>query len=1086
MRCIHSTNQTLLIMKIHENCLKQERQHVIDRLPDEDNTPASLRIYFKCISYKFMLSSFFVLLIFFAAHAQQIKKLSGTVSDDKGQPLSGVSVTIKGATSGTATDESGKFSISAKSSDVLVFTMISYTTSEITVGNQVVINVSLVSSASALSDVVVVGYGTQKRANLTNSVSSIKSADIVTTKNENILNSLSGKVPGLRIVQNSSEPGSFSNSFDVRGLSANGGSPALLVIDGIPRSDISRVDPNDVESISVLKDASAAVYGVRAANGVILITTKKGKKGSIELNYTGSYGWQVPIRLSKPVGIVDWMTLVNEKSIHNAGTGFMGNTVYTPEEIAEYANGTKKGTDWYDAVMKKSAAQTQHNFSASGGSDRISYYASLGYTSQDGIFKSNDLNYKRYNIRSNITAKVTNNLTLDVNLTGIMDEKGQPYISPWYVFRSLWYQPPIYSIYANDNPGYLNNPLGGLSPVAHSYAGINGYQNLNNKWFQSSASLTYNIPGVQGLSVKGLYSYDYNTNDNKKYQNAYNLYTYDASTDKYNAAPQQTPGTMRKEFYEYSQSLAQLSLNYNHSFGNSHNIGGLLVYEASDRTGDNLYAQRELSLAIDQLFAGNSTNQQGNSSSDINTLYKFSTSALVGRFNYNYKSKYFAEFSFREDGSSRFGEGKRWGFFPAGSAGWRISQEKFWRNAEKLSFINEFKIRSSYGITGDDNTKTVYGFLTGYTYPSGGSVFDNTFVNAVKDKGLANANFTWYTSKMFDIGADLEAWKGLLGVTFAYFERNRSGLPSTQVLAMPDVVGATLPEQNLNSDRTRGFDLEVSHKNVIGKFGYNVRGMFSATRTMWVNNVRAKAGNSYLNWKNNLTNRYIDIYWGYGSGGQFESYNAIANSPIYVNKATVVGDYRYEDWNGDGQIGADDSYPIARKGMPLITYGFNIACNYTGFDLNLLFQGAGRVNAAYLEQLNTPLWAGGNALTQFLDRWHPENPTADPYDPNTKWVSGNFAYTGTVPYTNTLSNLHSAAYLRLKSIELGYTFSNKWLQKTGIKSARLYANGYNLLTFTKLKYIDPEHPSETSSINSNYGYFYPNDKIYTFGLNLKF
>lgn len=1068
-----SVRQTIFRVRDHHDSLREKMKSLFAGF-----YPAKLKPVFS-LPFLFLIS----MLMSLSVSAQNPAKIQGVVSDEKGESLPGVTVKVKGTSLGTVTNTNGKYTIDAKPGQVLTFSFLGYKTREITVNDVNPLNIALSPSSSSLNEVVVVGYGTQKKGSLTSAVSQINSSEITTTKNESIVNTLTGKIPGLRIVQNTSEPGSFNNSFDIRGM----GTP-LIVIDGLPRPDLTRIDPNDVESVSVLKDASAAVYGVRAANGVILVTTKKGKKGTAEFNYTGTYGWQVPSGFPSSVNAVDYMTLVNEQSMHNVNGGHL---TYTDQDFAAYLDGTKQSTDWHAATVNKSAPQTEQSLSVSGGTDKTTYYASLGFTGQDGILKSNDLNYKKYNVRSNLSTKITKNLTFDLNLSATMDEKNQPYQSPYWIFRSMWYQPPVNPVYANNNPAYLNNLPNPLHPVAQSDADVSGYQKFNNKWFQSSASLTYSLPFVPGLSVKGLYSFDDVLNDNKMYNKAYNLYRYDSATDTYVPTLNQSPSTIRREFYEYPTTLSQLSLTYNHAFKGGHNVNALLLYEQSTRNADNFYAQRELSIPVDQLFAGNSLNQQGNMNSG--QLYTKENAAYVGTFTYDYKGRYYGKFAFRYDGSSLFAQNKQWGFFPDYELGWRISEENFWKNSSALSFIDNFKLRASYGITGDDSASS-YQFISGYAYPASGSstgqppgtVFDGTFINGVQNKGIPNANLTWFTSKIFDAGVDVEAWNGLLGITFDYFVRNRSGLLGTQALSLPDVVGASLPQQNINGDRTQGFDFEVTHRNHIGKFLYNFKATFGMTYTMNTTVVQAKAGNSYLNWLGNTSQRNNNIYWGYGSDGQYTSYGSIEHSDQFTGRGVLTGDYKYQDWNGDGQVGADDTHPIATTGLPLITYGFNIGGAYKNFDFNFLFQGAGEVNASYLEQLNTPLWAGGNALSQFMDRWHPADPKADPYSPSTVWVPGNFAYTGTVPFTNTLENLHSAAYLRLKSAEIGYTFPTKWLNRAGIKGVRVFANAYNLLTFTTLKYLDPEHPSATSAVDQQYGYAYPLDKIYSFGLNVKF
>lgn len=1009
--------------------------------------------------------------------AQSAGTIRGLVVNPQGAPLVNVSVVVKETKQGVATDSTGHFAISAAKGQTLVFSIVGSATREWLIRNDEVINITLATSSSSMDEVVVIGYGARKKATLAGAVASVTGEEVVTTKNENVQNMLTGKVAGLRVTQNSSEPGSFDNSFDIRGL----GTP-LIIIDGVPRTNITRLNPSDIESISVLKDASAAIYGIRAANGVVLITTKKGKKGTLKLEYDGVYGLQFPSRLPKPVGIFDYMTLVNEQRMHNINGG---TPLYTEADFEAYRNGTKVAADWQDAIIRSSAPFTQHDISASGGNENTTYFVSLGYMSQDAIFKSNDVNYKRYNVRSSLTTKISKRLTLDLNMTGIFDQKDQPYISPWYVFRSLWYQPPVQNIYANNNPAYFNNVPSNLNGLAHSRSDVNGYIQLKNKWFQSSASLNYEIPYVKGLSAKGLFSYDFNDNNNKTYMKAYNLYNYNASTDTYTPVPQQTPATIRRDYAEFPATLLQASLNYSRTFGGQHNLTALLLYERNTRTADNIFAQRELSIAVDQLLAGNSTNQQGNMAAG--NLYKQITASYVGRLAYDFRGKYIAEFTFREDGSSKFAIDHQWGFFPAGFLAWRVSEESFFKNIQALSFINNFKIRGSYGVTGDDNSAN-YQFITGYNYPASGSatgtpagsVFDGTFVSGIQSKGLPNPAISWFTAKMLNVGFDIQAWKGLLGVTFDVFRRDRTGLLATQALTLPDVVGVGLPQENLNGDRSEGFDFDISHENHIGKFNYNIRGVFGYTRTMNTTRVVARAGNSYLNWNNSTytADRWTNLYWGYGSTGQYQSYSQIVNSPFYNPRTTVVGDYMYEDWNGDGQISTQDNHPISTAGLPTITYGLTIGASYKGFDLNMTWNGAGKVYVSYLEQLNTPLWAGGGALEQFMDRWHPADPKADPYDPNTTWVPGHFAYTGTVPYTNTMANAASAAYLRLKTVELGYTLPQKFYSPTGLKGLRVYVNAYNPVTITKLKYLDPEHPS------SQFGYLYPLDIKLTFGVNV--
>lgn len=1021
-----------------------------------------------------------------ATTQQSGRMLKGSVNDTFG-PVAGANVIVKGTTNGVITDADGNFILqNVPANAIIQISFIGYLTQEIPAGNQTSLDVNLREDTQKLDEVVVVGYGTQKKVTLTGAVSAIQSDDIVTTKNENAQNMLTGKVPGVRIVQKSSEPGEFNNTFDIRGM----GNP-LIIIDGVPRDNMSRLDANDIESLSVLKDASAAIYGVRAANGVVLITTKKGKSGHVELDYSGNVGWQNPTGSPKSASAADWMTLKNEKAMRNLYGGVLA---FPLDEIEDYRSGKLQGTDWWDACMRTLAPQTSHSLSATGGNEKTNFYISAGYLYQESFLKSNDMDYDRFNIRSNITSKLTDRLTVSLNMSGIMDQKDQQYQNADWIIRAFQRAPATQPIYANNNREYLMNGwIEGDNPVALMDADQVGYKKLNNKWFQSSIDVAYDVPFITGLQAKAMFSYDFQLADNKLYEKSYTQYTYDEANDVYNHHERVGTSKFRREQFTKDALLYQLSLNYKRTFAEKHNVSALVLLEGSRRNGDNFFAQRELSLALDQLFAGNSTNQEGNMSTryDVNNpanrdLYKEANLGLVGKLGYDYMSKYMAEFSFRYDGSSKFGTGAQWGFFPSASVGWRLSEEEFWKESQ-MAFVNNLKLRASYGKMGDDRASN-YQFINGYLYPGGGfdgqgnsgSVFDGSFVNGVQSKGITNPNITWYIAKTLNVGIDLEAWNGLLGVSADYFARNRSGLLSRRNLSLPGVVGAELPEENLNSDFTQGTELELSHRNRVGEVGYNLKGIFSYTRTMTKYQERGRAGNSYENWRNNGNDRFNDIKWGKGDGGRYESFDQIINSPIYTDKNVLPGDFIYEDWDGDGQITDHDTKPIGYMGKPQINFSLAVGADYKGFDLNLLFQGTGMSYVKYVEQLREPMWGNdlSNALEYFMDRWHPASPTADPYDPSTEWVSGKYGY-ATLADENSRFNFFNASYLRLKSAEIGYTFPTAWIAKSGIKSLRLYLNGYNLFTIKSVE-IDPEHPEDS------YGNMYPLNRTFSVGANIKF
>jgi TonB-linked SusC/RagA family outer membrane protein len=1014
------------------------------------------------------------------------------VADATGEPVIGANVVIKGTSTGVITDINGKFEINVPDKAVLVISYIGYINSEITPGNQSDLRVTLRENALGLDEVVVVGYGTQRKATLTGAVSSINSDDLIATKNQNVQNSITGKIPGVRVVQKTSEPGEFNNQFDIRGF----GNP-LVVIDGIPRDNFARMDPNEIESISVLKDASAAIYGVRAANGVVLVTTKKGEEGKTRIEYTYNYGSQRPIELLKPVDAIDRMTLFNERTMHNIDNGTLK---YPDSEFEAYRNGTKKSTDWYGETLYDSAPQWAHNVSASGSFGKFNFFASFAYTDQKGFFRSDALEYERYNARVNLNGQITNRLHLSIKINGIVDNRMRPQKNAWEIYKSLWRVTPDEPVYANDNPDYYYKVLADLHPIAASTPDISGYQQNQGTWLQNSFELKYDVPYVTGLTAKGMASYDMKFDDNSTYTKKYNLYTYNSADNTYSPTVRNSPQTMNRYYRTTPSFLLQFSLNYDRTFADAHSVNILALYEESQRSSDNFTAQRDLGIPIPYLFAGQAGNQQG--SSNINDVWQNANRALVGKVGYSFKGKYIGEFSFRYDGSSKFPKDSRWGFFPAGQLGWRVSEEKFVKESDALSFISNLKVRGSYGKMGDD-AASQYQFVTGYNYPVSGDninreqlgtgyMMDGAFVPAVGFRAAPNPNITWYTVTTANIGLDASLWNGLLGVTIDVFKRDRDGLLANRIVSVPWTFGNSIAQENLNSDQTKGFEIELSHRSKVSDFHYRISGNLGFTRGMKQYIERSPSGNSWDNYRNNRSYRYGDVWFGWGAAGRFQSLEEIANYPVYTERGKLPGDYIYEDWNGDGTIDDLDRHPIAttvdadkndfqdKRNYPLLNFGLTLSADYKGFDFSGLFQGAAMSYVSYGEQVGSPFAWDGNALYYFLDRWHPADPKADPWNPNTEWVQGYFGYTGSNADTNSSFMVQKGDYLRLKTVELGYTLPKTVIARVGIQNVRVYVNAYNLLTFSNVKGLDPEHPTET------YGYMYPINKTYNFGINVTF
>lgn len=1016
-----------------------------------------------------------VLIVLFSCvlyiNAQEIA-ITGVVHDQTGEPLIGVTVLEKGTDNGAITNVDGAFSIKvSKKNSTLTFSFLGYQTQDIALAGKTTLDISLKENSELLNEVVVVGYGVQKKQSVTGSISSIQSKDLETTKTASVTNALAGKLPGLRAVQRSGAPGDDAASIDIRGFGS-----ALVIVDGIERS-FNDIDANDIESISVLKDASASVYGFKGANGVILVTTKKGEQGKAKISYNGFFGLQKITRYPELLNGYEYATLYNEGQI-NIG----GKAPYGEEQLADFQNGIGT-TDWYKETIRNVAPMQSHNLSVSGGTDKIKYFFSLGYLGQEGIFRSKDYSYDRYNVRSNVSAKLAKGLTIDLQLSGRLDSRKKPREEEGgFIMRSIQMALPTMSLYANNNLAYYTNPGDKGNPVQNSYQDQIGYDNRDRRDFTGSMTITWDVPWIKGMAAKALFSYDYTNTATKAWYKEYYAYAYDKATDTYSKSLSHTLSTLTQRNTNYYRPNGQLSLNYNHSFGN-HDFGLLVLYEFYNDRNDWIQAYREYAIsAIDQINAGSNTNINNGGNA-----YESSHKGLVGRLNYAYANKYLAEISFRYDGSYKFDPDKRWGFFPALSLGWRISEENFFK--DNLPMFDNFKIRGSYGKIGDEGDFTAFQYMQGYTYPSGSYVLGSGGVtNGAVDTGMPNKNLTWYESTTTNIGFEASAYKGLISMEFDYFIRNRDGLLATRLLTLPTTFGQSLPQENLNSDKTKGWEISVGHRNKIGELSYDVRANFSTTRNYNKYVESATPANMYDNWRNNNNDRVKSITWGYVSLGQFQSYEEILNSPIQDgngNKSVLPGDIKYDDWNNDGIIDSKDQQPIGRSATPQMYYGLNLSGDYHSFDLTIFFQGAAGHHIFTTGDIMYPFIQQGlgNGLQVWMDRWH----LSDPTDPSSSWISGSMPAIRVAGYANNALTStwtkHNGTYLRLKTIEIGYTIPKSLLNSWGIDKLRVYVNALNLLTFSSnegiMKYMDPE--------NSNGAFrYYPQQKTFNFGVNLTF
>lgn len=1022
------------------------------------------------------------LCLIFSGNAFAQRTITGIISDNQDIPLIGASVIVIGTTIGTVTDLDGKYSISATGDVELKIEYVGYKAKRVSVpASTSIMNIVLDEDITELESVIVVGYSTQRKVNLTGAVSAISGEKLETTKNQNIQNALTGKLPGVRIIQKTSEPGNLDNVFDIRGF----GTP-LIIVDGasINMAEFQRMNPDDIESISVLKDASAAIYGVRSSNGVVLIQTKKGIKGKAKIEFSAYYGMQAPSEMLKPVNAYERAVLSNEKYRRDNPTAT--ELRYSDEDLAKLSTGETKTYDWYDEVLRSYAPQYQYNLSVEGGGDRIDYFLNYGYLKQESLFRSNDMNYSRYNLRSNIGAQVTEDIKVNVRLSGSVDDRDRPQQDAWSVFSSLWRTPTTLNIYANDNPAYYQQIAGQNNPLALTNSDMTGYKINKRKFINATFDGVYDIPYVKGLSAKGLFSYDNSIEDNTDFKKQYTLYNYSGS-ETYDPVTYEKINTLSRYNYNSERRTWNLSLNYKNTFKGMHNIDAGLIYEENYETGAGFRAYRELDMPLPYLDLGNSI-QQATGGAPA----EYANKGFIGRFNYDFNSRYLLEGSFRYDGSSRFLPGNQWDLFYSGLIAWRISEESFIKN--NVNFIDNLKLRASYGRMGDDSAN-LYEFLGGYNYGTDGSYSDSYpkmyylgsgWVTSLSTRATPNYNIGWLDISAANIGLDADLWNGLLGLTFEVFQRDRDGLYATKSAELPATFGAAMPQENLNSDRTKGLEIELKHRNKIRDFNYGVNANFSLTRTMKRINIHTPYGNSFNEWKNTQSDRYSDVWFLYGKGERLQSFEQRATYPYLIDQYSLPGDYIREDWNNDGIIDDNDKHPLALKGdndgnsRPLANFALNLNASYKNFDIDLMFQGSALGYVLYGEQLAQPLTWDGNALEYFLDRWRPTDPAANPRDPSTQWISGEFLYGGRAIDSESMFGVQNGAYLRLKTANLGYTLPKSALAKTGLETVRFYVNAYNLLTITNVIGLDPERPNNQS------GTVYPITKTVNFGVQVKF
>ena len=977
---------------------------------------------------------------------QQNSVAKGNVKDAAGEPVIGASVVVKGTTNGTITDFDGNFELSGVSKGAtLEISFVGYATQEMTFNGQT-INVVLKENNEMLDELVVVGYGVQKKANLTGSVASINAEALESRAVASVSAAMAGTMPGVTSIQTSGAPGAQTGSITIRGKNSINAASPLVIVDGVPGS-MNNIDPQDIESISVLKDAaSAAIYGVQAANGVILITTKKGKSGQkARVNYSGLVSWASPTAKLDFLDAAGYATLYNEATLNDNPSATLP---YSDEDIELYRNGKDPighpNTNWYDEVFKKNAMETQHSLSVSGGSETTTYMASVAYLFQDGL--SQEKNYERYNGRVNLDSKIAKWINLGINASAYRGINNDEYEGFGSLLQYSNRISPTTPIYKEDGSYHYS---GMQNPVAQQ--GKTGSQRTMDQ--QLNANVYVNLTPIEGLSIKGTYSLRHDYRDYRAFKKEYSYDTFNSGARS---------GDRRQ--YNWNWYTTQLLANYMKSLG-EHSFNLLAGFEEQEYKYDYLTASRsgggnnDLDESLNTLNASTQKNSDGG--------YETARRSFFGRLQYDYLGKYLFEANFRSDASSRFPKENRWGYFPAFSAGWRVSEEAFVK--DNADWLSNLKLRLGWGRTGNEELASddIYPAVATYTY--GNALLGNSLYTTAYESRYVNNQLQWATVTNYELGIEAGFLDNKVGFELSLYKKKTDDM--LLYLPIQGVIGMSEPAQNAGSVENTGFDLSIFHNNRINKdWSYAINFNVAYVKNE-ITDMRGTEGKDPSNdkfWR--LEGYPIGSFYGYVAEGLFKTQEELDTHPKRTGREKL-GDIKYKDLNDDKKIDAADREVIG-KNFPTWTGGLNVAVYYKDFDFSMLWQGAFDVDAYYTGEAAYAFFNSGKVLTKHMDRFHEVN------NPN-----GNFPRLSLSDQTNYQTSsywLEDASYVRLKNISLGYNLPKSLLTKFGVEKAKVFVSGENLLTFSGLDGLDAESPSDTR------GAFYSNVKKVSLGLKVSF
>lgn len=998
------------------------------------------------------------------------KTIKGKVTGTKGEPLPGVNIVIKGTKVGVTTDFDGNFTIDVPDGNsILVVSFTGFVTKEVSAANASVIQ--LEEQNQTLNEVVVVGYGTQKKGSTTGAIASVKGTVLTTNASANVSNAIAGRMSGVIANNRSGRPGDDSSTLLIRGFNSfGGGTSPLVVVDGIPDRDLNRINPDDIESVTVLKDASAAIYGVRSANGVILVTTKRGKVGKPTIKVDGSYGIQQLTRMDEKVNSWQYMTYYNELNAHKGMS-----LPYTQSDIDKYKAGNDPNytsTNWLKEVYRKDAPQSTVSMSVNGGTEQVKYFFSGQYLNQESNLTNSDERYRQFNLRSNIDVNISSNFKVNLDIGVRREDRDYPAVSITSIMHeTVSMYPFIPAYWKNGSPS--SGIANGRNPILMSSSAA-GYDKVLNLIVNPKIGFELKLPKItQGLSLSGYGAFDYNVRSEKKFTKPWDAYSYDKVNDSYNNVKNSTSITSVLQNEQITnQNTYFLKLAYDRKF-NKHSFNAFVGYEqtTTDKTETIAYRRDLLSDKLDQIFTGSTKGQNASGSA-----YQDGRESYLGRVAYNFDNKYFAEVSARYNGSFNFPSATRWGLFPSISGGWKISEENFFKN--NIKAIDQLKIRASWGKMGNDDMRETidgkiilnqYLFLTRYQLMTDQQLYsyfgsDYILNNSIYLSASPNPNITWEIQDSKNIGFDFAFLNNKLTATFDYFSNKRSDILTARNASVPLYTGLALPKENIGETVNRGTDWSVNYADMTHQFKYSIG--FNLTYAQSKVLFRDEAPN-IPQWQKS-TGKAIYSWLVYQTNGIYRTQADVDNSAHF--EGAKPGDLWVKDTDGDGSITTNDQVRIPESVTPKIAYGIPIRAEYRGFSIDMLWTGQSKAKQMILPQAQGAIVAPPTWL--YNDRY-----TAD--NPNSKYP---VAFNDSDNRNNIPADfwLRDASFFRLKSLEVSYVLPEELLSRFGVSNVRFYAGGTNLFSIDHMKKynLDPETDNKT-------GVNYPQTRIYRIGVSIQ-